>query len=114
MTQAAAGADWTLVRAVFAVDFIGSGRERIGGPPQSLLELEQLAHEVQVRRDDGSALLDEGVGFDEAELRVAHQIRDGDGGRARDARVAVDQHGAAVRSRFLCENKEILKNELDE
>lgn len=72
------------------------------GTAQTLLELEQLAHKVQIGRDYGTALLDESVRLDEREPGVTHQVRDGDGRRARDARVTMHQHGAAVRSRLLC------------
>lgn len=79
-------------------------RERVG-QRQSLLELEQLAHEVQVRRDDGTALLHQSVRLDEAQLRVAHQVSDGNRRRPRDARVTVHEHGAAVRSGLLYKQK---------
>ena len=77
----------------------GGGAGRLTGALalEKLFEFEQLAHEVEIGRDDGPALLDQRVGVDQRQAGVGHQVGDGDGRRARHARVAVHQHGAALR-----------------
>lgn len=60
-----------------------------------LLEVLQLAHEVEVGRDVGLLDADVLVGFLEVELLLVHEVGDGDGDGARDSREAVDQHAHA-------------------
>jgi len=74
------------------------------GSLKALLELEQLAHEVQIGRNDGTPLLDHRVGLDQSERRVTHQVGDGDGRRSRNSRVAMDQHGSVRFPRFICKD----------
>lgn len=59
------------------------------------LELEQLAHEAEVGRDDAAALLDELEGLVELYAVGAHEVGQADGGGARDARLAVHEHAAS-------------------
>uniref|UniRef100_A0A8C6XAV8 SPIN-DOC-like zinc-finger domain-containing protein n=1 Tax=Naja naja TaxID=35670 RepID=A0A8C6XAV8_NAJNA len=59
-------------------------------------ELQKLPHEVQVGRDDGPAALDVLVGVAHGHQGVLHQVGDDDGGRARDASLAVDKDSLAT------------------
>ncbi|KAI5627135.1 hypothetical protein C0J50_13633, partial [Silurus asotus] len=54
-------------------------------------KLQELAHEVQVGRDDRSSQLHKLVGVHHGHPGVFHQVRDDDSGRARDARLAVNE-----------------------
>lgn len=63
---------------------------------QRLLPLDQLSHKVQIGRYDRALVLDKLVGLVHGELLVPHDISDGDGGRPRDARLAMHQHSAVV------------------
>ena len=85
-------------RSHVAVD----GRRVTCGSLKALLELEQLAHEVQIGRNDGTPLLDHRVRLDQSERRVTHQVGDGDGRRSRNSRVAMDQHGPVRFARLIC------------
>ena len=67
-----------------------------------LFKLEQLAHEVDVGRDDGAFVLDEGEGVAERALGARYQVGEHDGGRARHARLAVHQHTPAGRQGAIC------------
>lgn len=58
---------------------------------QVLLELQQLAHEVEVGGDDGPPGLDELVSVRHGHPGVLHQVGNDNGGRARHACLAVDQ-----------------------
>lgn len=60
------------------------------------LELQQLPHEAEVGRDDAAPLLDELEGLLQPHALLHHQVRQADGGRARDARLAVHQHPPAT------------------
>lgn len=60
------------------------------------LELQQLPHEAEVGRDDAAPLLDELKGLLQPHALLHHQVGQADGGRARDARLAVHQHTPAA------------------
>ena len=71
----------------------GAGRLGRAGRGQHLrLELQQLAQEAEVGRDDAASLADELEGLVQAHPLPLHQVRQADGGGARNARLAVDQH----------------------
>lgn len=89
--------------------FGGEQLEQRGGSPatlgarrlfgllgQVLFELHELSHEVEVGRDDGSLGLEVAVRIHQGQSQVAHKVGHRYGWRAGDARVAVDQHTAAV------------------
>lgn len=67
-----------------------------------LLKLQQLAHEVEVRRDDGPFAFHKLVGVGHGHPAVLHQVGDHDGGRSRHARLAVDQKAHSCLVCFLC------------
>lgn len=48
------------------------------GRPQALFELQQLAHEVQIRADDRPRVLHQLVRFHHGETFVPHYVRDRD------------------------------------
>lgn len=56
------------------------------------LELLQLVHEAEVGRDDAAPLLDDVKGGLQPQPLRPHDVGHADGGRARDARLAVHQH----------------------
>lgn len=60
------------------------------------LELQQLPHEAEVGRDDAPPLLDELKRLLQPHPLLHHQVGQADGGRARDARLAVHQHPPAA------------------
>lgn len=66
------------------------------------LPLHQLAHEVEVGRDDGPPRLHELVRVDHGAARVLHEVRDDHGGRAGHAGLAVHQHALARLPRLVC------------
>lgn len=73
-----------------------AGLGRAGGGGQHLrLELQQLPHEAEVWRDDAAPLLDELEGLVQAHAVGPHQVRQADGGGARDSRLAVHEDAAA-------------------
>jgi len=76
------------------VDLVAGGAGGHGRPPgpQGGLPLHQLAHEVEVGADDGAQRLDGPVRVDHGLAARVHEVGDHDGGGARDAGVAVDQH----------------------
>ena len=80
---------------------------------QVLLELQQLAQEVEVGRDDGALAFDELVGVAHGQLGVLEDVGDGDGGRPRDTGVAVDQHIGAVLPGIVCKEKSDNRQHLD-
>lgn len=51
----------------------------IGGSPESLFKFQQLAHEIEIGRDDGPSLLHHRVGIDQTQPSVTHEVSDGDG-----------------------------------
>lgn len=58
------------------------------------LELEELTHEAEVGGDDAAPLLDELEGLVQLHAVGAHEVREADGGGARDSRLAVHEHTA--------------------
>lgn len=78
------------------------GRGAAGGRQHLGLELQELAHEAEVGRDDAAPLLDELEGLLESDAVGAHQVRQADGGGARDPRLAVDEHTAAFITHRIC------------
>ena len=92
------------------------GRRRrvngVGRGAQSLLELEQLAHKIQIGRDDGSPLLDHRVRLDQTQRGVAHQIGDRDSRRPRYAGVTVNQNGSITRPGLICCKRNKKKKQL--
>lgn len=66
------------------------------------LPLHQLAHEVEVRRDDETPRLHVLIGVDHSHARVFHQVGDDDGGGARHPGLAVHQHPSACLSGIVC------------
>ncbi len=76
------------------------------GPSQSLFKLQQLAHEIEIWRNDWTTLFDHRVGFDQAQLGVTHQVSDGDSRRTGDASVAMNQHCSAAAPCFIYKEKE--------
>lgn len=73
---------------------------------QILLELQQLAHEVEVGGDDGPPGFDELVGVRHGHPGVLHQVGDHNGGGARHAGLAVDQKAQTCLMCFLCREEE--------
>ena len=65
---------------------------------QCPLKVQQLAHEVEVRRDVRLLTLDEVVGVVERQVELLHQVGHRDGNRAADARQAVDQDATLLRA----------------
>lgn len=57
---------------------------------QCLFVLHQLTHEVEVGGDDIPLGFDQPVDVHHGQLGVFQEVSNGDGGRARDSRVAVD------------------------
>lgn len=89
------------------------GRRLTGIRPEALLKLEELAHEVEVRGDDGAGGLDQLVSFNHAHPPVLHDIGDGYRRRSRDTSLAVDQHAAVTFLRLLYEGEGLLEVLLD-
>lgn len=58
------------------------------------LELQKLAHEAEVGRDDAAPLLDELKSLVQLDTVGAHEVGQADGGWARDARLAVHEDAA--------------------
>ena len=73
---------------------------------QALLQLHQLTHEVEVRRNDGTFRLDEFVSVAHAHQSVLHNVGDGDCGRARDASLTVDQHSTVSLPTLICKESQ--------
>lgn len=73
-----------------------AGLRGAGGRGQDLgLKLEELAHEAEVWGDDAPPLLDELEGLVQLHPVGAHEVRQADGGRTGDARLAVYEHTTA-------------------
>lgn len=72
------------------------GLHRAGRGQHLRLELQQLPHEAEVGRDDAPPLLHELEGLLEPHALLHHQVGQADGGRARDAGLAVHQHAPAA------------------
>lgn len=70
-----------------------------------LLEFQQLAHEVEIGADDGALAFDVFVGVAHGHLGVLEDVGDGDGGRARHTRMAVNQHAGAVLPGIICNER---------
>ena len=56
------------------------------------LKLQQLPHETEVGGNDSPALLHKVKGLIQPHAATLYQVRQADGGGARDARLAVHQH----------------------
>lgn len=56
------------------------------------LKLQQLAHEAEVGGDDASPLLHEFKGLVQLDSISPHEVSEADGGRAGNARLAVDEY----------------------
>lgn len=65
------------------------GRGRGAGEP--LFQFQQLTHEAEVGRDDGTPAFHVFVRVDQTHVPVTHEVGDGDGRRARDPRLTMDQ-----------------------
>ena len=70
---------------------------------QTTLELHELAHEVEVGRDDVALPLDELEGVHHAEEAALHDVGDGDGGGAGHACHTVHEHFAVRSVNVICE-----------
>lgn len=57
---------------------------------QSLFQLQQLSHEVQIGRDDGAGALHQLVRLDHRQPFILHHVGDDYGRRARNARLTMD------------------------
>ena len=73
---------------------------------ETFLELEKLAHEVEVGCDNRALLFHGLVRVHHGHRGAAHQVGDGQRGRSRHARLTVDQHAAAGLPGFLCKNRQ--------
>lgn len=91
----------TLV-SVFVVLDIAVRRRR----QDLVLELQQLAHEAEVWRDDGAPLPHSVKRLLQAQTLRLHQVRHADGGRARDTRLAVHQHFSTFSLHLVWKGKE--------
>ena len=80
---------------------IVDGRPQVA-KPTALFELEQLAHEVEVGRDDRSTLLDRVERVHHRPAVPGHQVGDHQRRRPRHARLTVNEHLAATTARRLC------------
>lgn len=69
------------------------------------LELQQLAHEAEVGRDDAAPLLDELERLLQPHALLHHQVGQADGGRPRDAGLAVNQHPPSAVLHGVCGRK---------
>lgn len=78
-----------------------SGTADAAGRPQTLFQLQQLAHEVQVRADDRTRVLHQFVRLHHRQAFVSHYVGDGDRRAARYAGLTMHQHAAASFSRLL-------------
>lgn len=70
--------------------------------PQRPLEVQQLAHEIEVGGNVGLLPLDEVVGVVQREVEPLHQVGHGDGDRAADAGQAVHQNAALLGPSLIC------------
>lgn len=69
----------------------GGGLCGAGSGEELRLELQQLAHEAEVRGDDAATAPYELEGLVQAHPLPLHQVGQADGGGARDPRLAVDE-----------------------
>jgi len=81
---------------------------------QSLVEVRQLTHEVEVRRDVGSNLTQKLVCILERQRLGEHEISDSHGDRAADAGQTVDQHSHVPCPAFLYTTHTLLDKPVDE
>ena len=102
MTQVTARGEWTVLAAGRLIGAIDGAVIAIRWSSQSLFKFQQLAHKVEIWRDDWTTLFDHRVGFHQAQLGVTHQVSDGDGRRTGNASVAMNQHCSTGASRFIC------------
>ena len=70
-----------------------------------LFQLQQLAHEVEVRGDDATLALDERIHVCHRRYQVSHQVGYRDGGRPRHARPTVHQYSTASATSLVCNNQ---------
>lgn len=91
----------------------GWRRNQLPVRDQRLLQLQQLSHEIQVRRDDGSGQLDQLVSFRQRDRFVSHDVRYRDGRTATDTGLTVQQHGGALFPSVLDKIKGLLEVLLD-
>lgn len=77
----------------------------VGRQVELLLEVLQLTHEVEVRRDVGFLDAHVLVGVLEGELLLVHEVGHGDGDGAGDASQAVYQDTDTVLTRLVCKDK---------
>lgn len=66
------------------------------------LKLQQLSQESQVRGNDLTPLLHKVEGLIQTNSPGVHEVGQADGGRARDARLAVHQHTAPALLHSIC------------
>lgn len=85
-----------------AAGFWGAG----GGGQHLGLELQELPHEAEVGGDDAAPLLDELKRLLQLHPVGAHQVGQADGGWARDASLAVDEHAAPFVPHRVCGEQE--------
>lgn len=70
--------------------------------PQRPLEVQELAHEIEIGRNVGFLPLDEVVGVVQGEVEPLHQVGHGDRHRAADTSQAVDQDPTLLRPSLIC------------
>lgn len=77
-------------------------RGAAGGGEDLRLELQELAHEAEVGRNDAAALLHKLEGLLQLDPVGAHQVRKADGSRPGDACLAVDENAATFVPHGVC------------
>lgn len=93
----------TLGRVARHREFLSSSSPSSSSPAQHVcLELQQLAHEGQVGRDDLAPLLHKVKGFVQPDASGVHEVGQADGSGAGDACLAVHQHSAAALFHRVC------------
>lgn len=81
--------------ALRAPTLVGSARWGPASVTEHLsLKLQQLPHETEVGGYDSPALLHKVKGLIQPHAATLYQVRQADGGGARDARLAMHQHAA--------------------
>lgn len=79
------------------------------GRPESLLELQQLSHEVEVRADDGTRVLHQLVSLHHRQAHVSHYVGDCYRRAARYARLTVHEDAPTRFPCFLWKTKKKIK-----
>lgn len=77
----------------------------IAGRPQTLLELQQLTHEVQIRTDDWTRALHQLIRLHHRQALVSHYVGDCNRRAARHAGLTMYQHTTSGFPRFLWNTK---------